>query len=596
MMAETDSMLTAEERLLRRRRRRRWFLAIVSLLLLAATVVFAARPVRHAIKGWQARRHARRAFAYIDQEKWREARDEATAAYRLRSDEPEALRAVARLLSRANQPAAFEFWKKLEAIEPLTRGDLQEKATVALKANDLANADAAVQQLLENDREKPTAADWLLAADVCGRRHQYARAAEFAEKALAEPQLSRREEYQAVLILETVKRDGGAKFVPNPKKIDERIAAIASSDDDVALDALTALSHFVPAAPLDANASMPLRIEELSQKLENHPQAKISQKLLAADLEIRQHNDQRAQIEQREIERWKNAGDQDLAVLAAWLCRHGELQKALDAVPVERALHSRELFTQTLDTLGALGRWAEAKQLLGREGFPLDPSIQAMYLARCNAQLGEKTAAENNWKRALESAAGDTGKLLILADYAEKNGNAEVAGQAYERAAAETPALWLAQQGRLRIAQRSGDTKRIHTVLADMLRLRPDDRAVRNEEAYTRALLLPAETKPDATELKAIEAIARNLLETEPESLPHRTLLALVFLKENRSADALALYNGLKVPQKELTPSTVVVHAAVLAANGRQADARTEMSHLPKEKVLPEERAIVGQL
>lgn len=96
--------------------------------------------------------------------------------------------------------------------------------------------------------------------------------------------------------------------------------------------------------------------------------------------------------------------------------------------------------------------------------------------------------------------------------------------------------------------------------------------------------------------IQSIESLARKLLEAEPDSLPHRTLLALALLKQNRPQDALAVYNGVNASQKELTPSAVVVHAATLALNGREADARIEMSHLPKNKILPEEQALVSQL
>lgn len=593
-MTENDLMLTAEERRERQRKRRRWFVVALSLILSLAFGLLSARPVRHSIQRWQARRHAERAFVFIDQAKWREARDEATAAYQLRSDEPQALRAIALLLSRANEPYALIFWKKLKAIEPLTQTDLRDEATIAIKTNDLTVAEEAVQQLLKNDKGKPTAADWLLAADVCGKRNEYDKASQLAEKALAERQLTRREEFQAVFILETVMRNVGSNLMPDPKQIDDRMASLAKGNDDVALDALIVLSQYVPATTAGNNPT-PLSVDELIERINNHPLAKVSQKLLGADLEIWRRSDQRAQIEQREFDRWKNSSNEDLAVLGAWLHHHGEYQRALEAIPTERAVQSRDLFLQRVDTLGALGRWRDVKQLLEDERSPLEPVVQTMYLARCNAQLGEKAAAENNWKRALEAAVGDIGKLITLADYAEKNGIVDVAGSAYEEAVVEAPELWIVQQGRLRIAQRSGDTKRIHAILVDMLRLRSNDAAVQNEEAYTRLLLLPTDARPDSSELKSIEAIAQKLLQAEPTSLPHRTLLGLVFLKENRPQEALALYNGLNVPQKELTPSTVAVHSAILAANGRDADARTEISHLPLNKILPEERALIDR-
>ena len=117
--------------------------------------------------------------------------------------------------------------------------------------------------------------------------------------------------------------------------------------------------------------------------------------------------------------------------------------------------------------------------------------LETMYLARCNSQLGEQTASENNWQRSLEAAQGDARKLITLAQYAEQNKETEMAEVAYNNAAAITPRLRLAWDGRLRLAQASRDTKKIHAVLANMLALWPDDLAIQNDEAYSRLLLCP---------------------------------------------------------------------------------------------------------
>src|SRR5205823_9768812 len=224
--------------------------------------------------------------------------------------------------------------------------------------------------------------------------------------------------------------------------------------------------------------------------LEKHPLARAPQKLLAVDLKIHEHAEERDALVADAIARWKDAGPDDLTALATWLNGKGEFQRELDAIPLEKALQARDLFLQHVDALGGLGRWSEIKQLLDRDTFPLDPVVQKMYLARCNAQLGEKAASENNWQRAFEAARGDPTKLLMLASYAEKNGAVEIAGAAYYEAVAEAPKLRAAHQGRLRLAQATNDTKRIHAVLADMLAVWPNDPAVQNDEGYTRLLLL----------------------------------------------------------------------------------------------------------
>src|ERR1700736_4643636 len=89
MRRPDDYMLTAEELRLRRRKRRNVGIAIATCLALVALVFFAGRPARGAIKGWQARRHAAKAFAFLDQRQWTDARDQAIAAYQLRPGDPQ---------------------------------------------------------------------------------------------------------------------------------------------------------------------------------------------------------------------------------------------------------------------------------------------------------------------------------------------------------------------------------------------------------------------------------------------------------------------------------------------------------------------------
>ena len=143
-----DIMLTAEELRLRDRRRKRWIVFIVALVALVLGAVFGGKPVAHAVKAWQARRHARGAFALMEKEQWNDARKEATAAYQLWPNEPEAIRAVARFLSRTRQAQALEFWDKLEKEKRLTRDDLVDEASIALVAGDDNRAKRAIAALL----------------------------------------------------------------------------------------------------------------------------------------------------------------------------------------------------------------------------------------------------------------------------------------------------------------------------------------------------------------------------------------------------------------------------------------------------------------
>src|SRR5207248_4052200 len=90
----------------------------------------------------------------------------------------------------------------------------------------------------------------------------------------------------------------------------------------------------------------------------------------------------------------------------------------------------------------------------------------------------------------LEDAAGDVNKLLRWDEDAEKNGAERVATTAFEAAAAANPKSRQAQQGRLRSAYAARDTKRVHALLEEMLKIWPNDTAIQNDEAYIHLLLI----------------------------------------------------------------------------------------------------------
>jgi hypothetical protein len=620
----SDFMLTAEERRLRRRKRKRLVVILVLLVALGLGGLFGGRPALHGVKAWQARRHARKAFALIEKEEWSEARKEATAAMQLWPNEPEAIRAVARFLSRTRQPQALEFWEQLAKMSQLTRADLREEAAIALLAGDDARAALAIRAI-QSGRNGPVApGDHLLAAQLALRQGALIDAHDSVQTIFGDAQASNREKFQAAL-LQLAMSSGNDAWRGDSWSW---LKKIAQENDAAGIDALTVLVQIALTSE-KIPANFPMTAPELSDALEKHPLARAPQKLLATDLKIREHPGEREALIAEAIARWKEAGPDELAALAAWLNGKGEFQRELDAIPLERALQARDLFLQHVDALGGLGRWSEIKQLLDRDTFPLDPVVQKMYLARCAAQLGEKAAAENNWQRALEAARGDPAKLLTLAGYAEKNSAGAIAAAAYEEAVAESPKLRAAHQGRLRLAQAGGDTKKIHAVLADMLALWPNDPAIQNDEGYTRLLLMasqqsqvesgmePAgaerhgpspkgeragaseskekvEKGTDNQELIAIERLAADLLQREPSSLPHRTLLALARLERGKFSDALEAYAGIQADRSALTPSALAVHAAVLSANGHADEAATEIREIDLTRLLPEEAALIA--
>jgi hypothetical protein len=607
-MRSCDIMLTTEELRLRARKRRRLVVIVAILAAVLVGALLEGRPLLHQIKAWQARRHAREAFALIEKEQWNEARKEATAAYQLWPNEPQAIRAVARFLSRTRQAQALEFWDRLEAQGRFNRDDLVDEASIALLAGDDTRATRAITTLLGGKFGAPKPMDHLLEAQLAIRHGAPIEAHDALQKIFEDSSATSREKLQAALLQIAI--SGGSETWRDDAW--SRLKKLADEKDAAGLEALTVLAQTVISQE-KLPENFPIGATELAQKLETHPLARAPQKLLAVDLRIREQKETREQLIAEATKSWKNGEPGEMAALATWLNGKGEFQRVLDAIPPEKALLSRDLFLQHLDALGGLGRWKEIKELLDRDAFPLDPVVQKMYLARCNAQLDEKAASENNWKRALETAQGDPTKLLMLAGYAEKNGALEIARAAYDEAVAEAPKLRAAHQGRLRLVEATSDTKKIHDVLAEMLAIWPNDPAVQNDEGYTRLLLLTsqqsqvksrkeevenekAEPITNNQELITIEQLAATLVAREPTSLPHRTLLALARLELGKFSDAMDAYSNIQVARNALTPSAVAVHAAVLAANGKAEDAASEIRDLDPKRLLPEEQALIAAL
>src|SRR3982751_1242112 len=102
----------------------------------------------------------------MDKEQWNDARKEATAAYQLWPNEPEAIRAVARFLSRTRQAQALEFWDRLEKEGRLTRDDLVDEASIALIAGDDNRAKRAIAALLSGKNGAVKPVDHLLEAQL----------------------------------------------------------------------------------------------------------------------------------------------------------------------------------------------------------------------------------------------------------------------------------------------------------------------------------------------------------------------------------------------------------------------------------------------
>ena len=196
-MEDQDLIISPEDA--QRARRKRLIIVIGSVVLVLAILFgfFGRRPAGRAIRGWQARRHAQKAFDFINKEQWDDARSEAMAAYQLSPDQPEALRAVARYLTRLHSIEALDFWKQLSRKTSLTRLDVRDEAMIAIIAGDIALADTAVDELTDSHAEP---ADWLLAAQLAIQKNLPDEAKSYLAKIVADSRATESEQFRAALL------------------------------------------------------------------------------------------------------------------------------------------------------------------------------------------------------------------------------------------------------------------------------------------------------------------------------------------------------------------------------------------------------------
>jgi hypothetical protein len=582
-----------------------FFLAIPALAALVAAIYFAAPPIGGAIKAWQSRRLAHQAFELVDQKRWSEANAKARDAYLLRPSEPEAWRAIARLLCRTGQgAAALEWWKKVDEEHRLTLEDRRDYAGAALAAGELATAGTQLDQLLAQ-QGGTTPLDILLAGQLAVRRRDGVLTLDYAERVMADKRAKPYEVLSAAVLVLSVTTPESAPHKSAWKRIEELATNPANETSLEALVFLAqqqSLAPQQPLAPLGPDTSLSLgpgnavrqpattmKLLEMADALEKHPAARPYHKLLALQLRAQHDPTLTDQYVADAIERFGKGDDETLVVLAAWLNGLGRAQKTLDLLPLDRAEKRRDLLLQHINALGALERWNEVKEVLSSERFPLEPVFQHMCLASARTRLGETTAATNEWKRALE-AANTTEKLLRLANYAEQNHANDIADAAYSEATKLPPKNRAAYTGRLRVALASGHTAEAQSVAAEIVQLWPDDAAARNQEAYLRLLLGASAGAAEAAERQAQVLVAQ-----EPWNWAARATLGLARLRLGRKEGALAVFRTVRATGSE-PPGALAVRAAILAVNGYEEGARGDARNLGAEHLLPEERALIAPL
>jgi hypothetical protein len=519
----------------------------------------------------------------------------ARAAYDLRETEPAAWHAVARVLTKADHGAqALTWWERVVKSSGLSISDRRDYAAAALSAGELLLASEQIDFLL-GQPGTPPAGDLLLAARLATVRGYSAGAVRYAEKVLADPHVTAIESLDAIEDILVNAAPQSSSYI----KAMDSLSLLARSDDNVAsLHALRLIaseprrprlsdsrSLVQPAVTRRGDDNFP-SAREMAERIESNPKARPYDHLLAVDLRA-QYEPWLAQKDtERVVEDFSHGDEESLVALGGWLYDHGRFDSVLQVITMERASHSRSLFVERVDALYALGRFSELADMVGAENSILDPTLQHLLLAIARSKLGEASASQNEWERAVETAETEQ-QYLAIAEFAETNGVPKTADAAYAALLFKQPHLRSAYMARLHLAQTAGDTAEAHDLATKIAELWPEDSTSQMLGLYFGLLLgsSPADTR-------SAEKEATSFLQYHPRDLGAAMVLALAHLKMGEQSAALTAVSGQNAPAS----LPMAVRAAALAANGWREQARQEAQKLARANLLPEERALVAPL
>ena len=545
----------------------------LGLLVLLMLIGMASLPAYRALKRWRADQLMSEAEKSVERGSLVEAYQSARSAHGLDPNNLRALRMLAEMYEGTGAREALAYRRSVAESAGATGQDRAAYLRVLIRAGRLDLADEFVRKMGVTGRADPVVA--ALIADLLRMRGQPEEARAVEDLAAASSVLG--EKTTAELI-----QARGRLESPDPAERAQARATllrIGASKVPEARDALRIL------------AAAPDRTEketrEIIRLLEANPLNPATDFFLAKTLTLELRPDWRGAVLEEARKLWSGGTEEQRTALAEFLMRHGDAQGVLD-LPVTRRGRA---FLLRLDALARLGRWPTIREelvLASAEKNALDPFFIEVFQARVAQEMREISMADVRWKQAMSKAAGNPQKLEFLANFAEKSGNLPMAAEAYRSMVKFPAAAVPGYLGLIRVAEKRADMRQLRDVLGELSRQLPEDPAPKNDLAYLN--LLFNERIDDSLQ------ISRDLVSALPDRAAYRTTLALAYLRKNESQKALAAYEETKIDWSAALPGWQAVRAAVLAANGREEEARRLAASINWDRLKPQERDLVRTL
>jgi predicted negative regulator of RcsB-dependent stress response len=341
------------------------------------------------------------ATEYLQQGKAAEATMSLETAVRLKPNNAEALRLLARLKGATGEgPKSLETWRKVAESGSLTLDDLAQYAAAAARENDWALAeriaDAAATggnpvlrhmiraELLTSKNDLPGAeAELRLAveADKTGN----------ARIALARFLMTRRFNAEtAPEVLELLRE--GSKL-----------------QDARGVDAIATALRLGLVPP----AELPVWINALRA----HPQANARALILADTVELQSNPASNPAVLEKMLQRMQGATAADRAAGVQFLILAGEPAQAATLLTRDETIKDREIFSLWLDAQSLTKNWPAILEALAQPNLPLPAYLVKLYSGRALVMSGKEAEGRAAYAEALQQSSQNRADLLQTLAY-----------------------------------------------------------------------------------------------------------------------------------------------------------------------------------
>jgi len=525
----------------------------------------------HFFHRWQERHLIRRAAAYLSGGDVKLAALSARRAFQMNPANADAARALAQIADRTGDRMALEWWRIVLDLQPNNTEDALSLVRSALRLNDLAAAEKALDGL--DETAKRTAGYHAASGRLAEmKKHPAEAERHWAEASALAPDNS---SYQFQLALIRLGSSDQAKREP-ARQVLEHLRADpkqrAASTRALILDGI-------------AHQEESQRTQLLANELQSYPEAVFSDRLLYLEI-LRKVRDPSFAEYLGKLQKDAAANLADLASLLSWMSGH---ENAAAAIEFAKTLPAQSVGKWPVApalaaAYASLPDWPGLEHLTSTTEWPPFDFLRHAYLCRALRGQNKKLPAEQEWIAAQKEASAQPQSLLLLARTAAAWGwEAETVDLLWTLAKSDDTKLE-ALQTLYQHYTKLGDTTGLYRTLVRLVEALPHDLALQNNLAQI-SLLIGA----DVEHARKVAAETRG---KEPQNGAYVATYAFSLYASGDVKGALQTMDQL-TPDQLRDPSVAVYYGVILAAAGRKEKAREYLQRAAEATLLPEEKALV---